>query len=169
MTFMTLIKTVVVAGTLAIASVASAATPLTFDSKGVAFFNNSLTGNFTDDFSFEIAKGLDGQATVTAIAGLSSFFNVSFTDAFIYNAADSTKTRLASNSSTVPFVAGLATGTLHAGTYILELSGVTLPTGGSYAGQLTLITTPVPEPETYAMFLAGLGLMGAIARRRKNI
>lgn len=27
---------------------------------------------------------------------------------------------------------------------------------------------PVPEPETYAMFLAGLGLMGAIARRRKN-
>ncbi len=25
----------------------------------------------------------------------------------------------------------------------------------------------VPEPETYAMFLAGLGLMGAIARRRR--
>jgi PEP-CTERM motif len=28
--------------------------------------------------------------------------------------------------------------------------------------------TPVPEPETYAMMLAGLGLMGTIARRRKN-
>lgn len=27
---------------------------------------------------------------------------------------------------------------------------------------------PVPEPETYAMFLAGLGLMGGIARRRKR-
>ena len=26
----------------------------------------------------------------------------------------------------------------------------------------------VPEPETYAMLLAGLGLMGTIARRRKN-
>jgi hypothetical protein len=26
----------------------------------------------------------------------------------------------------------------------------------------------VPEPETYAMLLAGLGLMGAIARRRRN-
>ncbi len=28
--------------------------------------------------------------------------------------------------------------------------------------------TPVPEPETYAMFMAGLGLIGFIARRRKN-
>jgi hypothetical protein len=28
--------------------------------------------------------------------------------------------------------------------------------------------TAVPEPETYAMLLAGLGLMGAIARRRKD-
>ncbi|GJJ05619.1 hypothetical protein RugamoR64_61570 [Duganella rhizosphaerae] len=29
------------------------------------------------------------------------------------------------------------------------------------------VTSPVPEPETYAMLLAGLGLVGAIARRRK--
>ena len=27
---------------------------------------------------------------------------------------------------------------------------------------------PLPEPETYALFMAGLGLMGFIARRRKN-
>ena len=26
----------------------------------------------------------------------------------------------------------------------------------------------VPEPETYAMMLAGLGLMGFVARRRKE-
>lgn len=30
------------------------------------------------------------------------------------------------------------------------------------------VTAPVPEPETYAMLLAGLGLMGLVARRRKN-
>jgi len=29
-------------------------------------------------------------------------------------------------------------------------------------------TTSVPEPETYAMMLAGLGLMGFVARRRKQ-
>jgi hypothetical protein len=27
---------------------------------------------------------------------------------------------------------------------------------------------PVPEPETYAMLLAGLGIVGAVARRRRN-
>jgi len=35
--------------------------------------------------------------------------------------------------------------------YRLQLSGVSV----------------VPEPETYAMLLAGLGLVGAMARRRK--
>ena len=30
-----------------------------------------------------------------------------------------------------------------------------------------LTAAPVPEPETYAMLLAGLGLLGAVAKRRK--
>ena len=32
----------------------------------------------------------------------------------------------------------------------------------------TIMITAVPEPETYAMLLAGLGLVGSIARRRRN-
>ena len=34
--------------------------------------------------------------------------------------------------------------------------------------QLTVVQQPVPEPETYAMLLVGLGLLGFTARRRKD-
>ena len=54
---------------------------------------------------------------------------------------------------------------LVAGNYFYRVTGhVDGPLGGSYL--LSSHIDAVPEPETYAMFLAGLGLMGAIARRR---
>lgn len=40
------------------------------------------------------------------------------------------------------------------------------PAGSSGAG--SVIYAPVPEPETYAMLLAGLGLLGMMGRRRKS-
>jgi hypothetical protein len=40
--------------------------------------------------------------------------------------------------------------------------GIKVDTHGSFS------TSPVPEPETYAMLMAGLGLMGFVARRRKR-
>lgn len=41
------------------------------------------------------------------------------------------------------------------------------PSTGIY-GLVEVNMAPVPEPETYAMLLAGLGLLGFTARRRKN-
>lgn len=62
---------------------------------------------------------------------------------------------------------------LGAGSYTLWVGGA------NYAGQfattplatyglgVSIGVAPVPEPETYALFMAGLGLIGFIARRRK--
>lgn len=36
----------------------------------------------------------------------------------------------------------------------------------SVAADSVAVTTPVPEPETYAMMLAGLGMLGFLARRK---
>ena len=56
-------------------------------------------------------------------------------------------------------------------TYSLTVTGTSTVGSKLYSvqtlgNQQGVTITPVPEPETYAMFLAGLGLMGGIARRR---
>lgn len=45
-----------------------------------------------------------------------------------------------------------------------------LPDGyyGDNSGSITLSVTAVPEPESYGMLIIGLGLVGAIARHRKQ-
>ena len=51
-------------------------------------------------------------------------------------------------------------------TFVFKVNGYSNIASTGYHGSISV--TAVPEPETYAMLLAGLGLMGAIARRRKD-
>ena len=48
-----------------------------------------------------------------------------------------------------------------------DIGTIAAGTSASVGYEYVFSTTPVPEPETYAMLLAGLGLMGFIARRRR--
>lgn len=78
-------------------------------------------------------------------------------------------TSLAGQFSGSPSTVILPTNTTYhfavaAGQYQLTVSGVADGmSGGGYNGSMTLA---VPEPESYAMFLAGIGLLGMIVRRR---
>lgn len=56
---------------------------------------------------------------------------------------------------------------LTAGDYTVALTGHAAgKSGGNYYGNLG-VTTAVPEPEVLALSLAGLGVVGLLARRRK--
>lgn len=59
----------------------------------------------------------------------------------------------------------LTAGTTYTLSFVGKWSG---PNGANWStiGTPSVSIAAVPEPETYAMFLAGLGLIGAVARRR---
>ena len=57
-----------------------------------------------------------------------------------------------------------------AASFYVNLHNATYP-GGAIRGQLSYIgtvTAPIPEPETYALMLAGLGVIGLLTRRRRG-
>jgi len=65
-------------------------------------------------------------------------------------------------------VQGVGTSILGDSSISLAYDFGTLAVGEAVTVGWSYVFAPIPEPETYAMLLAGLGLMGFIARRRKQ-
>jgi hypothetical protein len=53
------------------------------------------------------------------------------------------------------------------GDLVLTIHGISSG-GGSYGGDFNVVMAAVPEPETYAMMLGGLGILAMLSRRRKQ-
>jgi type VI secretion system secreted protein Hcp len=154
--------------------------PVFQDFQWTQFIDKSTTPIFLD-----LAKGtniptikFDVTETTLGDKGPQTFFEMTFNNAFITHLSLS-----GSSGGNAPILDGSfayqkikmeywptnANGTLGAGissTYDLRTNSGNL---GALVGLYALgVTSPVPEPSTYVMMLAGLGLIGFIAYRRKN-
>jgi hypothetical protein len=127
-------------------------------SRGILTFNGAF--HSSGDFVFEIAGTASGQYDALAINGAADFtggnVEFDFIDGFHASVGDHWDFLLANNVTGWDSLS-----------FSFNVSGLgTSITQDSLGAHLSI--TSVPEPETYAMFMAGLGLMGFIARRRKN-
>ena len=134
-------------------------------SSSTAFFGvtHFQAAAFTDTFNFVNGPSFADATASLVTTALKGLQNVDFSSATLNGNALSF-----SPTGAVEFGSGAfngLTGTSFQLIVMGTVSGVGGGKGASYAG--TLNVTPVPEPETYALMLAGLGVMGFIAMRRK--
>ncbi len=128
-------------------------------------FSTSHSGaSFSDVYSVTLASGKTG-----VIGG---FFGVTTDIATTFSFATSLDGAHWSSSVPIPATVDLDDGSFG---YATTVTGLTASTpyyfklsGSNLDGGYTIHIAAVPEPETYAMLLAGLGLMGSIARRRNR-
>ncbi|GCL62355.1 FxDxF family PEP-CTERM protein [Pseudaquabacterium pictum] len=114
--------------------------------------------NFFDTFSFSLTTESVVNATAVSFGGIRS--------GSAWSIVDSMDNLMAGTYSLTTIPASLASLTLGAGDYAVVVTGKGQASGGMYG--VSVNVTPVPEPETYAMMLAGLAALGFLARRRQG-
>ncbi len=131
------------------------------DNTPISFSNIVAPGIFQDVYSFVL--GNPGSLSGNAVAINFGPYNIL---GLTVTLQDSSFAVIGSDSSPAT---GFTFSGLAAGSYALNVLGfATGETGGFYAGGFIAETAPIPEPETYALMLAGLGVVGFMAARRKQ-
>ena len=136
-------------------------------------YSGSLDGGLADYFSFSFASGSSVKIDFQGYPEVGT--DVPSWEFFLYSSSDlgiALESWNGTSSNFRSFTADdLTAGTSAFDDYTVKVyGGQSLPSGSAGSYSLTLSidqTAPVPEPETYAMMLAGLGLLGIIGRRRK--
>lgn len=147
---------------------------------GDTFANNNMGATFADHFTFSVngTTSSNFDAIISSISR-SADTGLDISALSLYRVGGGTGTTgtgmdtLVSSGTSLQKGAmdvwTLSSDNLTAGNYYVLVSGnLVSDTSASFGGAVMMSpTAPVPEPETYGMMLAGLGVLGFLARRRK--
>lgn len=148
------LRSIALAAALAVSSIPAFALSsdlgeLGADAEGFGNFFFTGAGVFSDTFTFSLAS----EKTVSGMTGWSGI------GTFGLVLLDSMGDTVATDTSPGSFSFMLG-----AGDYALNFVGFSAAPGSFYGGNVSA----VPEPETYALMLAGLGIIGFIGARRRD-
>jgi hypothetical protein len=142
-------------------STGAMAVAIDLSSGSAGFFNTPPAGAFADVYTFSLTAPTTLTGLVSSVVAGNQ--DVDFTSIVLtgpggpFNFAQ---------INVDPFeIWTISTPVLAIGAYTLTVSGSNSVGVGTYTGNLAIAT--VPEPETYALMLAGLGVVGFIAARRR--
>lgn len=135
-----------------------------------SFGSNAFIGSMSYDFTPDPSASIPPTTFVSSNAGgvtsvsgtngtgLSGLSDIDFGTSFGQGSGN----RLAQDDWVQWTVSGLGNSSLT--NMYVHVQGIT----GDYSAKYTPVISAVPEPETYAMLLVGLGLLGFMARHRLN-
>jgi hypothetical protein len=155
------------AGALALASLGAQATTITVDNAWHSFTFGDVGSSWDQTFDFTISGPTLLKITDAYLSGdqfavfnfATLLGNTSIPTSIGVSNADYDYTFSNPTWSSASYL-------LAAGTYSISGTAIASPFGSG--GAAIQLAAAVPEPETYAMTLAGLGLLGFAARRRKQ-
>lgn len=122
------------------------------------FFSAYLTSGWLDDISVSVVGKRNGSAVYTQALTVGDDAPTLFT----FNFFDIDSIEFLASGGTFLYANGTTVGSY------LNPGNAAFSTPVLVFDNLNMAATPVPEPETLAMVLAGLGIMSVVNRRRRN-
>jgi len=141
-------------------------TSSTSETLGLFDYKGSINALLSDQFSTSVFTDLgngNSYGTATVAPGAISQFTITLSAAAIADL------NIAAHSQDTRFVIGGSLQSVSGPFANEQLFAIFGPqTALSPAAELNLVTSPVPEPSTWAMMILGFGAVGAVCRRKRT-